>query len=688
MNAVLPATETDFPEEELARAHYRLYSGAAILRIIECAARSLGDFETLFKQFPFLVAYNDELAGQGLAGHPVDQAVGLWNDKITAFEAQITAHLPLRDLRNTFGLEHEAISLLAATGLVDEDPEFSALFSAFDGGSELSFPTLALLSSWWYADVPEARAAIRTLGDKGLIELGNLSAPRAHWTLRQSSLVRDLLQGEAAQCFGTWGTFRRSDQFEPLEALIFEPGLAGRLQQAAALLKTGDLPMLILRGPQHNGRRTLAGALAKGLERNVLEIEVNSESPEVPWRSIDTLTILLDAVPVLIFDLAPGEITEIPDLGALDRPLFIVLGPCGGVTDGRLERSLTLALPIPGPTERRKHWEAALPVEFARSLPETALRYRMSSGNLRRTARLAVTQAQLAGRDTLSDNDVLVAARAQNRNALEILASPVEITGTWDDLAVDQQTFADMRELEGRCRHREQLPEQLRTGGACQLGFGVRALFEGASGTGKTLAARILASALKMDLYRLNLASIVNKYIGETEKNLERVFARAVELDVILLLDEGDALMTQRTAVQSSNDRYANLETNYLLQRMENYEGILIVTTNAVNRIDSAFQRRMDVVVDFPLPDYATRLAIWDLHLPSVNELTRPFLENLADRCDLTGGQIRNAAIHASLLALMGNETVGEKHVVAAVEREYRKSGALCPLRTRTQSGD
>src|SRR5262249_43567362 len=143
------------------------------------------------------------------------------------------------------------------------------------------------------------------------------------------------------------------------------------------------------------------------------------------------------------------------------------------------------------------------------------------------------------------------------------------------------------------------------------LGTGVRALLTGPSGTGKTLAARVLAARLELDLYRLDLATVVNKYIGETEKNLSRVFARAEELDVALLLDEGDALLTQRTDVQTSHDRYANLETNYLLQRLETFEGILIVTTNAADRIDSAFQRRMDVVIEFRAPDAAERLEIW-----------------------------------------------------------------------------
>src|SRR5262249_57055162 len=149
-----------------------------------------------------------------------------------------------------------------------------------------------------------------------------------------------------------------------------------------------------------------------------------------------------------------------------------------------------------------------------------------------------------------------------------------------------------------------------------QLNAGVRALFCGPSGTGKTLAAKLLASALQMDLYRLDLSAVVNKYIGETEKNLNRVFARAEELDVILLLDEGDALLTQRTEVSNANDRYANLETNFLLQRLESFEGILIVTTNAGDRIDSAFQRRMAVVISFPAPHAMQRWMTWQLHLP------------------------------------------------------------------------
>jgi SpoVK/Ycf46/Vps4 family AAA+-type ATPase len=268
-----------------------------------------------------------------------------------------------------------------------------------------------------------------------------------------------------------------------------------------------------------------------------------------------------------------------------------------------------------------------------------------------------------------------------NRQAFDTLATRVETRGTWSDLSASTEILQELRDLESRCRNRERLQAIFNDNLRGQMNVGVRALFSGPSGCGKTLAARVLAASLKMDLYRLDLSSVVNKYIGETEKNLNQVFSRAEELDVILLLDEGDALLTQRTGVQTSNDRYANLETNYLLQRLEAFEGILVVTTNAGDRIDTAFQRRMDVVVTFRAPDAAERWLIWQLHLPRTAALDQLLLEEVASRCTLNGGQIRNAVVHASLLALNDGGLITSAHLTAAVQREYRKSGGICPLR-------
>ena len=212
-------------------------------------------------------------------------------------------------------------------------------------------------------------------------------------------------------------------------------------------------------------------------------------------------------------------------------------------------------------------------------------------------------------------------------------------------------------------------------------------MFRGPSGTGKTLAARTLAGVLGLDLHVVNLATVVNRYLGETEKNLDRLFARAEETGVVLLLDEGDALMTSRTAVQNSNDRYANLETNFLLQRLESFEGVVIITTNAGERIDSAFERRMDVVVDFTAPDEQERWWLWGIHLPDVHELERAFVDDLAVRCALTGAQIRNAVIHATLLALADASPMCERHLALAVSREFVKVGRICPIPVGVEVG-
>jgi SpoVK/Ycf46/Vps4 family AAA+-type ATPase len=287
-------------------------------------------------------------------------------------------------------------------------------------------------------------------------------------------------------------------------------------------------------------------------------------------------------------------------------------------------------------------------------------------------------RAMLAGDSQSAGTHVLDALRTLNREALDALARRLPAEGDWNCLSASARTFGELQHLESRCRHREYLPAMLDAVPA----VGVRALFTGPSGTGKTLAARLLAARLQKDLYRLDLSAVVNKYIGETEKNLNRIFDAAEELDVILLLDEGDALLGQRTDVQNANDRYANLETNFLLQRFESYEGILLVTTNArAGRIDSAFERRMDVTVEFHPPDAEERWALWGLHLPEAREVSEEFLSEVASRCELTGGQIRNATLHAALLALDNGGVVKTAILESAIRREYAKQGAVCPLR-------
>jgi len=391
---------------------------------------------------------------------------------------------------------------------------------------------------------------------------------------------------------------------------------------------------------------------------------------------------------VAVLDLAPGETAQLPSLQGFDGPLGLVLGRHGGFAGPAVERALTLTLEMPDAHLRGRHWREGLGEAGVAAVDLDVIRerFRMTGGHLRRAAGLARAHAALEGRTAITPADVRRACRALNRQALDTLAAWVPATGHWGQLSVASETARELETLESRCRHRERLQQFVGEALGPHGNQGVRALFCGPSGTGKSMAARLLAAALQMDLYRLDLSAVVNKYIGETEKSLNQVFTLAEELDVILLLDEGDALMTQRTAVQTSNDRYANLETNYLLQRVESYDGILIVTTNAPDSIDGAFRRRMDVVVDFELPGAQERWAIWQSHLPPAHAVGGELLQEVAARCTLIGAQIRNAVLHASLLALEDGGVIRPGHLDEAVRREYRKAGGVCPLRRESTS--
>jgi SpoVK/Ycf46/Vps4 family AAA+-type ATPase len=217
---------------------------------------------------------------------------------------------------------------------------------------------------------------------------------------------------------------------------------------------------------------------------------------------------------------------------------------------------------------------------------------------------------------------------------------------------------------------------RMRTGGG--RGRGVTALFAGDSGTGKTMSAEVIAGELGLDLYTVNLATVVDKYVGETEKNLERIFSEAGGVNAVLLFDEADAIFGKRSEVRDAHDRYANIESAYLLQRMETFDGLAILATNLRSNIDDAFTRRLDMIIDFPPPDEASRLAIWQRCLqppaPCAADLD---LEFCATAFTLSGGNIRSAATTAAYLAAGDDVPIGMRELISAIAQEYRKLGRL-----------
>ncbi|MCP3137351.1 ATP-binding protein [Pyxidicoccus xibeiensis] len=672
-----PSTAADSEPLE----HFKLYFFAAATRVLAHGARTFDGEAALLARFPFLEHYRTELVELGVSG--LDGEPDSWPEAISAWEADVSGHLPLRALRNAAQLDHEALTLLLAVGMVEEDARFGTLFASLQGTPTLNRPTLGLLNASWRGedDRGEVRARLRRLMDLGLVEVTDREAPRSEWALHVPGAVWDALRGEAPERPAPWMKHHALEALTHDEPLIIPEALHEALARLPSLLASGEAGALVVRGPRHNGRRTLLRSVARGLGRGVLEVEGPQKVDDARWRMVGPLATLLHALPVVVLEPPPGEAAEVPELTGLDGPLGVVLGRLGGVTGDAVDRALTLSVDMPGPEERAQHWTRSLAGRPCSALEEISASFRLTRGHVRRAARLAQAHAALAGRAEVERDDVREATRALNRQALDTLAVRLSSQGDWGHLSVASETMRELRLLETRCRHRERLGDAVGGSLSKQLTPGVRALFQGPSGTGKTLAARLVAAALGLDVYRVELSSVVNKYIGETEKNLSRIFALAEELDVVLLFDEGDSLFAKRTGVGSSTDRYANLETNYLLQRIESYEGILVVTTNAADAIDSAFARRMDVVVDFRAPEPAERWVLWQLHLPAAHAVDAGLLREVAARCHLSGGQIRNAVLHASLLALEEGGPLGSSHLEAGVLREYRKSGDVCPLR-------
>ncbi|WP_406137893.1 ATP-binding protein [Streptomyces sp. NBC_01089] len=302
--------------------------------------------------------------------------------------------------------------------------------------------------------------------------------------------------------------------------------------------------------------------------------------------------------------------------------------------------------------------------------------YRLGGDRIRRTARAALDLAAFDGVE-LSAAHLRLAARQQSASGLEQHARRIRPDVTWDDLVLPERPLAQLHELALRARHRDRVLGDWRLSAGGGRGRGALALFAGDSGTGKTLSAEVVAAELGLDLYVVQLSSVVDKYIGETEKNLERIFAEADRTDAVLLFDEADAVFGKRSQVTNSNDRYANLESAYLLQRLESFDGIVLLTTNLRANIDEAFTRRLDLIVDFPFPDVAQRLALWQhslVHVPCADDIDPG---RCAKEFELAGGSIRSAVVTAAYAAAGRGSPVTSADLLAGAQREYRKAGRL-----------
>jgi ATPase family associated with various cellular activities (AAA)/Winged helix domain, variant len=580
-----------------------------------------------------------------------------------------------------FGLsDFERLLLLLCAG-IELDPEFAPLCASAQGDPARRQPTFglglaALPEPHWSALAPNA-----PLRRWRLVELSP-GPPLTAAPLRIDERVLHYLAGVAQLDERLVGMLRPpppgAGQDLPRSHSALADSVAGALSAAASSFAA---PIVQLSGDLRD-TLPIAAAAARlcGLGSAIMAADfAPAGASELDafvnlWRRESVLA----GMGLLVIEAeASGE-----EAGSRGRNLDRLIDCLGGlvVVCERLGRRLGHRPAVlaevrhPLPQEQREAWERALAGAAASRIDAIAAQFSLSLPAIQEIAGEA--RARLGHRDDSAADRLAETAwelcRTRLRTGLEGLAQRVVSEAGWDQLVLPPAQAALLHSIAAQLRQRITVYERWGFGARSRRGLGVSALFFGQSGTGKTLAAEVLANELRLDLYRIDLSSVVSKYIGETEANLRRVFDAAEESGAILLFDEADALFGKRSEVKDSHDRYANIEVSYLLQRMESYRGLAILTTNMKSALDPAFLRRIRFIVEFPFPDEAERAAIWRRIFPPEAPLDGVDWGRLA-ALRIAGGNIRNIALNAAFLAADAGEPVRMTHLMAATRGEYAK---------------
>jgi len=470
---------------------------------------------------------------------------------------------------------------------------------------------------------------------------------------------------------------------EPPAGCLLAPDVCAALSEAAR-----DGAVLLFHGPDGAGQTAAAQAVAAWCGRPLLSIDLGPATADLSPLAVLRLALrdarLTGAVAFLNGWDACLEHGAVP--AALLDEVFCHPGPV--ILAGQapwqpagVERSrpfLPVEFPVPGYARRRDLWRHFLGHDAGTlDIDAVAGRFLLTATQIRDAAATARDQARQRG-ESIQSADLFAAARAHSGSGLASLARKIVPHYSWEDIVLPADQTALLREIIAAVRSRPRVLSEWGVGAKIAPNGGVTMLFAGPPGTGKTMAAEIIAAELGLDLYKIDLSTVVSKYIGETEKNLERIFAEAASSNAILFFDEADALFGKRSEVRDAHDRYANIEISYLLQRMEAYEGVTVLATNLRANLDEAFTRRLQFVVDFPFPDEADRLRIWQaLFPPQVPRAPGLDLALLARRFRLAGGNIRNIIVGAAHLAAADGQAVTMEHLLHATRRELQKMGRL-----------
>jgi ATPase family associated with various cellular activities (AAA) len=562
-------------------------------------------------------------------------------------------------LARLLGLSRFERRLLMLAVAVELDGDVAALVAALQRGADprptFGLALLTLPDAHWDALAPGS--PLRRLR---LLELGP-GPTLATRPLQIDERILHYVTGIEAPDERLEGVLRPVSPPPPLAPSQYL--LAAELARTAAA--AGPRVLVRIDGRDGDARLGVAHALAAALGRTALVVRAEALPPpgaELAGlaRLLDREAILVGGLPVVVGD---GDLEAVLD--ELESPLAVVVGEGAVGVGSRV--ALHRSVELPSPAESRALWTEALGAHAtAEPVEEIAQHFRLSAATVDAIARELASAGDAAG--TLRR-----LCRERSRVRLDDLAERIDPAAIWDDLVLPAGHLELLREIARHVRHRTQVYERWGFGERTARGLGVTALFAGESGTGKTLAAEVLAGELGLDLYRIDLAGTVSKYIGETEKNLRRVFDAAEASGAVLLFDEADALFGKRGEVKDSHDRYANLEVAYLLQRMESYRGLAILTTNLRSNLDRAFLRRLRFVVQFPFPDAPQRAEIWRRVFPAATPLDGIDADALA-RLTVSGGSIRSIALAAAFAAAEDGTPVAPAHLLRAARVEYAKA--------------
>jgi hypothetical protein len=578
----------------------------------------------------------------------------------------------LRQLARAADLTDLDVEFLVAALAPDLDSRFERLYGYLNDDVTRRRATIGLVLE--IAGVPCTSASARArlapggpLLDYQLVILEDASCPYLTRSLRVPDRVTAHLLGDDACDPGLTDFVYQLRSYDCAIAAQLAPVLGRHVQ------------LVYLRD---RGRRSAAAAAAAALEASGLPV-LALDFSRVSSSEVDGLVLIARREALLqgaglVAGPVDGLVGDAPTaLGRLgDLPVPVLL--YGQATwDPRWSPEVPLQVEAPalGTADRARIWRSELD-----DLADTAtapVHLLLGPEQIARAVR-AARLSGLVGDHPIGQPPLLSGAREQNAASLERLARRIEPAVSWPDLVLPGAVSGQLRELAARARHRDQVLTdwRMRPGGG--RGKGITALFAGDSGTGKTMSAEVIAGELGLDLYTIDLATVVDKYIGETEKNLERIFAEAGGVNAVLLFDEADAVFGKRSEVRDAHDRYANIESAYLLQRMESFDGLAVLATNLRANIDDAFTRRLDAIVDFPMPDAELRRALWDQclgpYMPRGEDLDLDFC---ATAFEFSGGAIRSVVVTAAYLAAAYGRPVGMTELITAVQREYRKLGRL-----------